>query len=73
MVPAVPPAYEAAMSTAPSAPATVMNVPATMSTNAAMTMMVKSQLKSRNSLRPVRPMYFSMSWASDLPLFLTLA
>ena len=38
-----------------------------------MTIMVNSQLNSRNSLRPVRPMYFSISWASDLPLFLTLA
>lgn len=73
MVPAAPPEYDAAVSTAPAASKVAMKVPATMSTNAAMTMMVKSQLKSRNRRRPVRPMYFSTSWASDLPLFFTLA
>ena len=31
-------------------------------------MIVKSQEKIRNRRRPVWPMYFSMSWASDLPL-----
>ena len=61
IVPAVPPAYDLAASTAPWASNVAWKVPATMSTNAAMTMIVNSQLNSRNSLRPVRPMYFSIS------------
>ena len=60
-------------STAPAASKVARKVPATMSTNAAITMIVKSQEKIRNRRRPVWPMYFSMSWASDLPLFLMLA
>ena len=46
-----------------------MNVLQTMSVKAAMTMMQNSQQNSRNRRRPVLPMYFSMSWARDLPLF----
>ena len=36
---------------------TVLNVPATISVNAAITMMQNSQLNSKNKRRPVRPMY----------------
>ena len=46
-----------------------MKVPATMEVNAAITIRQNSQQNSRNRRRPVRPMYFSMSWARDLPLF----
>ena len=50
-----------------------LKVPATMSANAAMTMPQNSQQNSRNSLRPVLPMYFSISMPMLLPSFLTEA
>ena len=50
-----------------------LKVPATMSAKAAMTMPQNSQQNSRNSLRPVLPMYFSISRPMDLPSFLTEA
>ena len=60
-------------STAPEAAGVNLKVPATMEVNAAITMVQNSQLNSRKRRRPVLPMYFSMSWPSDLPLFLTEA
>ena len=62
----------AASTRAPSAPK-ALKVPATMSANAAMTMPQNSQQNSRNSLRPVLPMYFSISMPMLLPSFLTEA
>ena len=62
----------AASTRAPSVPK-ALKVPATMSANAAMTMPQNSQQNSRNSLRPVLPMYFSISIPMDLPSFLTEA
>ena len=50
-----------------------MNVPATISAKAAMTIRQNSQQNSRNSFRPSLPMYFSMSIPMDLPSFLTEA
>ena len=50
-----------------------LNVPATISANAAMTMQQKIHENTRNSLRPVLPIYFSISMPIDLPLFLTEA
>ena len=44
-----------------------------MSAKAAMTMPQNSQQNSRNSLRPVLPMYFSISMPMLLPSFLTEA
>ena len=44
-----------------------------MSAKAATTRPQNSQLKTRNSLRPVLPMYFSISRPMDLPSFFTLA
>ena len=71
MVPAAP-LDCAASTTAPSAPK-ALKVPATISAKAAMTSRVNSQQKSKKSLRPSLPMYFSISRPIDLPSFLTLA
>ena len=57
----------------PSTTVYALNVPATMSANAAMTMPQKSQQKRRNSFLPSFPMYFSISMPMDLPSFLTEA
>ena len=59
----------------PAQPFTVyaLNVPATISANAAITSKVNSQQNKRKSLRPVLPMYFSISTPMDLPSFLTEA
>ena len=69
MLPAAPPAYDFAVSSAPFV-ITAVNVPATIEVNAAITMMQNSQQNSRNKRRPVLPMYFSMSCPRDFPLFL---
>ena len=66
------PLVKAASTCAPSA-SKALKVPATMSAKAAMTMPQNSQQNSRNSLRPVLPMYFSISRPMDLPSFLTEA
>ena len=73
IVPAAP--LEAAVSarTVGSAEEKALKVPATISAKAAMTRSVNSQQNSRNSLRPKRPMYFSMMRPMDLPSFFTLA
>ena len=70
-IPAAPLVW-AASASAPSAPK-ALKVPATMSAKAAMTMPQNSQQNSRNSLRPVLPMYFSISMPMLLPSFLTEA
>ncbi|MPN23143.1 hypothetical protein SDC9_170530 [bioreactor metagenome] len=44
-----------------------------MSVNAAITSSVNSQQNSKNSRRPVLPMYFSISIPMDLPSFFTEA
>ena len=53
----------------PASAGVYLKVPQTMEVKAAMTMMQNSQEKIRKRRRPVLPMYFSMSWARDLPLF----
>ena len=62
-----------ARDTTPSVSTYALNVPATMSANAAITISVNSQQKPRNRRRPVLPMYFSIRSPMDLPSFLTLA
>ena len=57
----------------PSVPLKALKVSATMSAKAASTMRQKSQQKPRKSLRPVFPMYFSISSPIDFPSFFTLA
>ena len=74
MVPAQPFVFAASESTeTPSFTVYALNVPATISANAAITSKVNSQQNKRKSLRPVLPMYFSISTPMDLPSFLTEA
>lgn len=59
MVPAQPFVFAASASTeTPSFTVYALNVPATISANAAITSKVNSQQNKRKSLRPVLPMYF---------------
>ena len=74
MEPAAPFVCAAAdSSVTPSFTVYALNVPATMSANAAITIGVNSQQNNKNSLRPVFPMYFSIRSPMDFPSFLTLA
>ena len=58
---------------APSTTVYALNVPATISANAAITISVNNQQKSKKILRPNLPIYFSMIIPIDLPSFLTEA
>ena len=74
MLPAAPLTVAAADKlVTPSTVSYALNVPATMSANAAVTIKVKSQQNRRNSFLPVLPMYCSIRSPIDLPSFLTLA
>lgn len=68
MLPAAPLTVAAADKlVTPSTVSYALNVPATMSANAAITIKVKSQQNRRNSFLPVLPMYCSIRSPIDLP------
>ena len=74
MLPAAPLTVAAADKlVTPSTVSYALNVPATMSANAAVTIKVKSQQNRRNSFLPVLPMYCSINIPMDFPSFFTLA
>ena len=50
-----------------------LNVPATISANAAITIKVNNQQNARNNFLPSLPIYFSIKSPIDLPSFFTLA
>ena len=57
----------------PSTTVYALNVPATISANAAITINVNNQQNSKKILRPNLPMYFSIIIPMDFPSFLTEA
>ena len=74
MVPAAPFVLAASASfKAPSTSVYALNVPATISANAAITRSVNSQQNNRNNFLPNLPIYFSIKSPIDFPSFLTLA